>query len=174
MADQYVGEVRLFAGNFAPTGWALCNGQILPIAQNTALFSLLGTTYGGDGRSTFGLPNLQSRVPMHAGQGAGLSERQLGESGGQTAVALTDNEMPRHTHALRTAVSPTDTQPSSAVSLAAVGSGAPAYRAVGADRDLLHGSSVQLTGSGNAHNNLPPVLVVTFIIALQGIFPPRG
>src|SRR5512132_2584602 len=98
MADPFVAEIRMFAGNFAPTGWALCNGQLLPISQNTALFSLLGTTYGGDGKSTFALPNLQDSAPMHPGQGAGLSLRDLGEQGGTPFVTLLQSEMPSHTH----------------------------------------------------------------------------
>src|SRR5690242_12654423 len=98
MSDQFVAEIRIFGGNFAPVGWALCNGQLLPISQNTALFSLLGTNYGGDGKSTFGLPNLQGAVPLGAGQGPGLSLRDLGELGGEQTVTLLDTEMPAHAH----------------------------------------------------------------------------
>src|ERR671920_41300 len=101
MAQPYVGEIRMFAGNFAPAGWTFCNGQILPISQNTALFSLLGTTYGGDGKSTFALPNMQGSAPMHPGQGQGLSERDLGEMSGSEFVTLIESEMPVHTHTLR-------------------------------------------------------------------------
>src|SRR5262245_60083892 len=101
MSDPFVAEIRLFAGNFAPRGWAFCNGQLLPISQNTALFSLLGTNYGGDGRSSFALPDLQGRVPLHAGNGPGLSSRHLGEAGGDDTITLTDAQMPAHSHSLR-------------------------------------------------------------------------
>src|SRR5262245_43747114 len=106
--DPFLAEIRIFAGNFAPRGWALCNGQLLAIAQNTALFSLLGTTYGGNGTTTFGLPNLQNRLPMHAGQGPGLSPRDLGEVSGEETVTLVMNQMPQHSHALRTLTDPGD------------------------------------------------------------------
>src|SRR5947199_8143817 len=108
MSDQFVAEIRIFAGNFAPTGWALCNGQVLPISQNTALFSLLGTYYGGDGKTTFALPNLQGSVPIHQGQGGGLSQRFLGETGGEDSVTLLGTEMPRHTHAMMASPHPAD------------------------------------------------------------------
>ena len=108
MADPFIAEIRIFAGNFAPRGWAFCNGQLLPISQNTALFSLVGTTYGGDGRTTFGLPNLQGRVPMHPGNGPGLTARQLGESGGVETVTLAESQMPTHTHGLNAAPDPAE------------------------------------------------------------------
>ena len=112
MADPFVAEIRMFPFNFAPSGWAACNGQLMPISQNTALFSLLGTTYGGDGRSTFGLPNLQGLAPMHPGQGPGLTAYQLGETGGSETVSLLQSEIPSHTHAMRTsAVDGTDQTP---------------------------------------------------------------
>src|SRR6266496_5051174 len=106
MADPFLGEIRIFAGNFAPRGWAVCNGQLLAISQNTALFSLLGTTYGGDGRTTFGLPNLQGRAPMHQGQGPGLTPRTLGEQAGSQTVTLIANEMVSHNHAMVASTSP--------------------------------------------------------------------
>src|ERR1700693_3589868 len=106
MTDQFVAEIRIFAGNFAPTGWATCDGQLLPLSQNTALFSLLGTTYGGDGKSTFALPDFQGAAPMHQGQGPGLSLRDLGESAGEDAVTLLDTEQPSHSHTLMAAAFP--------------------------------------------------------------------
>ena len=176
MTDQFVGEIRIFAGNFAPTGWALCNGQLLPISQNTALFSLLGTMYGGDGKSTFGLPNLQGAAPLMAGQGNGLSNRVQGEIGGEATVTLTAAEMPAHSHPINggnsagTNAAPTNND----WGAASVTRGQKLYsQNAGTDRSmspLAFGAS----GSSQPHNNLPPYLTLTFIIALQGIFPPRS
>jgi microcystin-dependent protein len=172
--DQFVAEIRMFAGNFAPAGWAVCNGQLLPISQNTALFSLLGTTYGGDGRSTFGLPDLRDRAPMHPGQGPGLSLRDLGELGGQSSVTLLASEMPSHVHAAAVVESNATTadpanaggQPSGPVTLAV--SSTPVYSPVA--NFVPMGDQV---GGGQPHNNRQPYLALNFIIALQGIFPPR-
>lgn len=158
MADPFVGEIRLFAGNFAPTGWAFCLGQLMPIAQNTALFSLLGTNYGGDGRSTFGLPDLQDRVPIHAGgsAGPGLTQRSVGEMGGASSVTLLEPELPLHAHPAASTSLSTD-RPSG---------GIPAV------------GGRYVAGSGavanQPHQNRPPYLGLTFIIALQGVFPPRA
>ena len=173
MADQFLGEIRIFAGNFAPTGWALCQGQLLPISQNTALFSLLGTYYGGDGKSTFALPNLSDRVPLHQGRGPGLTERVLGETGGAATVTLTPAQMPRHTHTVMAASASSLTTPDTTAALAPVADGTPAYHADTGSRDPMAGSSVLTTGGGQPHNNLPPVLKLSFIIALQGIYPQR-
>ena len=159
MSDQFVAEIRLFAGNFAPTGWAFCNGQLLPISQNTALFSLLGTTYGGDGRSTFALPDLQDRVPIHTGSsqpGPGLSVRDLGEQGGASTVTLLPSEMPLHGHPAAGGAGSTDV---------ATGN----VPAAGGRYAAGPGPS-----SNQPHNNRPPYLGLTYIIALQGIFPPRS
>jgi microcystin-dependent protein len=168
MADPFVGEIRVVGFNFAPTGWALCNGQVLPIAQNTALFSLLGTTYGGDGRTTFALPNLQGRASMHQGQGPGLSYHALGEADGTQAETLSPAQMPAHNHALAAASgSATTGTPSSQVSLAAgaVKTYAPAHNVV---------PMGEVAGGGQPHNNMQPYLVLNYVIALTGIFPPRG
>lgn len=173
MADPFVAEIRIFGGNFAPRGWATCDGQLLPISQNTALFSLLGIYYGGDGRSTFALPDLQGRVPMHHGTGPGLTQRQLGEAAGSEAIALVQNEMPAHAHAaLSTSVAATDTNPNARV-LALSGEDTFLSRS---NRTLTAMSPQSLAPAGGSlpHNNLQPYLVLTFIIALQGIFPPRS
>jgi microcystin-dependent protein len=171
MSDAFVGEIRLFAGNFPPAGWAFCNGQLLPIAQNTALFSLLGTNYGGDGRSNFGLPNLQGRMPLGAGNGPGLIARSLGEAGGEATHTLLPSEMPQHKHAVQTAAAPDSGQPSPTAMLAQ-GNGAVYHGPT--NPAAMAASAVQANGAGWAHNNQPPVLAVSFIIAMQGIFPPRG
>lgn len=173
MSDQYLGEIRIFAGNYAPFGWALCNGQLLPISQNTALFSLLGTYYGGDGRSTFALPNLQSAFPMHQGQGPGLSPRGVGESGGQASVTLTAGQMPVHRHTLQSASSATTGTPNGSVALATASASAPIYRS-SANTTTMAAQSIAASGGGQPHNNLPPYLTLTFIIAMQGYFPPRS
>ncbi len=172
MSEPFIAEIRMFGGNFAPRSWAFCDGQLLPISQNTALFSLLGTTYGGDGRTTFGLPNLRDRSAMHPGRGPGLSPRTLGEMGGASAVTLTAAEMPRHGHALRGTASPTSTSPAGH-SMAATGNGSPAYRIPG-NTVAMAGEALGAAGSGGAHNNRQPVLGISFIIALQGVFPPRS
>lgn len=176
MADQFVGEVRMFCGNFAPAGWALCNGQLLPISQNTALFSLLGTNYGGDGRSTFALPNLQGAFALHAGAsaGPGLSARVTGQTGGAETVALAASQLPAHGHGMAAVSGATTGTPDAAVSLAPTSNGSPLYRAP--DNVWLNTApgDIGASGGGAAHNNLPPYLAVTFIIALQGIFPSRA
>ena len=173
MADPYIAEIRMFAGNFAPSGWAFCNGQLLPIQQNTALFSLLGTTYGGNGQTTFGLPDLRDRSPIHFQQGPGLSDRSLGETGGAAAVALTPAEIPAHTHVAKAALSPTSNTPNANVSLSPSGGGAPVYKAL-SHPTAMAAQTLSATGSALPHNNMQPYLAVTFIIALQGVFPPRS
>ncbi|MFN2608075.1 MAG: phage tail protein [Acidimicrobiales bacterium] len=170
MSDPFIGEIRMFGGNFAPRGWALCNGQLLSISQNTALFSLLGTTYGGNGQTTFGLPNLQSRVPMHAGQGPGLSPRTLGEVAGEESVTLTTTQMPAHGHlASGTNTAGAATRP---------GGNVPAATSAGAygpsPTDPMNGSFIASAGGSQPHDNMSPYLVVNFIIALEGIFPSRN
>jgi microcystin-dependent protein len=175
MTDQYVGEIRAVTFNFAPTGWALCNGQLLPINQNTALFSLLGTYYGGDGRVTFALPDLRDRTPMHWGDGPGLTSSFVGEWGGAASVALGPNEMPQHQHPFAVADTSGDTN-----SPAAAGYGVARYGRV-ADRQYapagapvtMHPLALGVAGQGFPHNNMPPFLALNFIIALQGSFPPR-
>jgi microcystin-dependent protein len=175
MSEPFVGEVRMFSGGFAPVGWALCNGQILPISQNTALFSLLGTNYGGNGTSNFALPNLQGAFPIHAGSsaGPGLSQRLVGETGGAESVTLTASQLPAHGHATEAVSAATTGTPGSTVSLAPTSNGSALYRAP--DVYLNTGAADMGASGGNgAHNNLPPYLAVTFIIALQGVFPPRS
>ncbi len=175
MTDPFLAEIRIFGGNFAPRGWALCNGQLMSISQNTALFSLLGTTYGGDGRVTFGLPNLQGATPMQQGQGPGLSQRYLGELGGTPTVTLIQSEMAMHTHTALSFdgagdnTSPTNNTWAQSRSLR---SGDPLY-STSAPNILMNGQAVLPTGGSQPHNNLPPYLTVSFIIALQGIFPQR-
>ena len=174
MADPFVAEIRMFPFNFAPKGWAFCDGQLLPLSQNTALFSLLGTTYGGDGKSNFALPNLKGRTPIHPGQGPGLSLRGLGETGGAVLVDLTLANAPVHTHAveLASASEAVDAQPAGgAPAVAAFAAyGNPAVGPTGATSDLLVGSGPTSTVS---HSNLQPFLTLNFCIALQGVYPPR-
>ncbi|MXV20148.1 phage tail protein [Deinococcus xianganensis] len=171
MSEPFVGEIRIFAGNFAPTGWALCNGQILPISQNTALFSLLGTTYGGDGRTTFGLPNLQGRAPMHWGNGPGLTPRNLGESGGAPTATLLTSQMPAHTHTMNAAIDPAESDNPANLALAR-GSNISPYAPT--PNTTLNPSTLSGQGGNQPHNNMQPYLTMNFIIALQGIYPPRS
>ncbi len=174
MADPFVAEIRIYPFNFAPTGWAFCNGQLMPLSQNTALFSLLGTVYGGNGKSNFALPNLQGSVPMHPGQGPGLSLRDLGEVGGSETVTLLESEIPTHAHQLQASPDPGDnTVPGPTVSLA--GSiGATVY--VTGNPPLTPAALQALAPAGGdaPHNNMQPYLTLNFCIALQGVFPPRG
>ena len=170
MTTPFMSEIRMFPFDFAPRGWAMCNGQILPINQNAALFSLLGTIYGGNGTTNFALPNMQSRVPMHAGQGPGLTSRSLGELGGTESHALTINEIPSHQHGLAATSAVPLGGPSNAL-LATPATTKP-YRA-GATQTF----SATLTGgsgSGAPHSNLQPYLTLNFCIALEGIFPARN
>jgi microcystin-dependent protein len=175
MADPFVAEIRIFPFNFAPRGWAFCNGQLMPISQNTALFSLLGTTYGGDGKSTFALPNIQGRAPMHPGQGPGLSLHDLGETGGSDTVTLQQSEMPAHNHAMGA-----QTAPLGAVAAPAGATlGRPATGGLyvtGANPALvtMSPSVLAAAGGGLPHNNLQPYLTLNFCIAQQGVFPARS
>jgi len=178
MSDPYIGEIRIFSGNFAPQGWALCDGQLMAISQNTALFSLLGTTYGGDGRSTFALPDLRDMAPLQAGQGNGLSLRDLGETGGEQAVTVTVAQMPSHTHAIN-CVSGAGDQNSPVGNIWAEAhvsrQGVPLYAAgTSSGAPQMSPQAFAVAGGGQPHNNLPPSLTLTFIIALQGVFPPRS
>jgi len=175
MADPFVAEIRIFPFNFAPKGWAWCNGQLLPISQNTALFSLLGTTYGGDGKSTFALPNIQGSAVMHPGQGPGLSQHDLGETGGSEAVALLESEIPAHSHALNASQGDgTERTPGvGGGQLLATGVGISQYQTPGALTSLSP-NAVAPVGGSQPHNNMQPYVTFNFNIALQGIFPPRG
>lgn len=172
MADPFVAEIRIFPFNFAPRGWAFCDGQLLPLSQNTALFSLLGTTYGGNGKSNFALPDLQGRAPMYWGQGPGLSLHDIGEMGGAETVTLLESEIPIHTHSLLTS-------PNAASSRAAAGAALARSRGGNLYNDNASGllpmaaAGVGTGGSSAPHNNMMPHLTLSFCIALQGVFPPR-
>lgn len=175
--DPFIGEIRIFAGNFPPTGWALCNGQLMSISQNTALFSLLGTNYGGDGRSTFGLPNLQGSAALMAGQGSGLSLRSLGETGGEQTVTLTQAEMPIHSHTVNANNGSGDqgTPGGNFWATARVGrQGTNMYTQNLGSPAQMNPQATGVAGSSQPHSNMPPYLVLTFIIALQGVYPPRS
>ncbi len=174
MSDQFVAEIRIVPFNFPPTGWALCDGQIMPISQNTALFSLLGTTYGGDGKSTFALPNLQGCAPLHPGQGQGLSLRDLGELGGSQFVTLLQTEIPSHTHGVFGSPSPADTG-EAANNVWGVAQNergdVDGYQTAGNTNMAF--TAYAPAGGNLPHNNMMPYLTLNFLIALQGIFPPR-
>ena len=175
MADPFVAEIRIFPFNFAPKGWAWCNGQLLPLSQNTALFSLLGTTYGGDGKSNFALPNMQGNAPMHPGHGPGLSDHFLGEEGGTDTVTLLQSEMPSHSHSVRghTADAGDNTASASTVVLAKSNNG-QAYQTAVTGLTQMAFQTLAAAGSGFPHNNMMPYLTLYFNIALQGVFPPRS
>lgn len=176
MADPFVAEIRIFPFNFAPKGWAWCDGQVMPISQNTALFSLLGTTYGGNGKSNFALPDLQGRAPMHPGQGPGLSLHDLGETGGSETVTLLESEIPAHAHAISASSNAADEE----------GTKQPAGAIPGVQQDAnqlytalssaaaFNAQALAPAGGDQPHNNLMPYLTFYFCIALQGVFPPRG
>ena len=174
MSEPFVGQVIAVGFNFAPVGWALCQGQLLPISQNTALFSLLGTTYGGDGQSTFGLPDLRGRAALGMGQGSGLQPYPLGQPGGVESVTLTANQFASHTHALQAAATATTPTPGSGVVLGTPTAATPIYATAGAPATLA-GSAVSLAAGGNgAHENRQPSLAINYIIALFGIFPSQN
>jgi len=176
MSDPYLAEIRMFGGNFAPRNWALCNGQILPISQNTALFSLLGTTYGGNGQSNFALPDLQGRSPMHWGNGAGLSSRSLGEEGGENSVTLLSTEMPQHSHAISGATIASSNPGETPFANTLFTNSGPNQLYATALTSLvqLAPESVTFQGGSLPHNNQQPFLAVTFIICLGGLFPARN
>ena len=178
MADPFVAEIRIFPFNFAPKGWAFCDGQLMPISQNTALFSLLGTTYGGDGKSTFALPDMQGNAPMHPGQGPGLSLHDLGEMSGSETVTLLESEIPSHTHTLEsvTSFAGSANDPTGHV-LAKATTGTPlnAYIPFAGNTPLatMALQAIAPAGGDQPHNNMMPYLTLNFNIALQGVFPPR-
>lgn len=173
MSEPFVGEIRMFAGNFAPRGWAFCDGQLLAVSQNDALFSLLGTIYGGDGRTTFGLPEMRGRLPVHAGSGPGLSPRRLGARGGAETVTLTANNMPTHTHTVRASDSNgTETAPTNHYFSR---DDEKVYHAppLSSSVTQLTNTAISSVGGSQSHSNLMPALCVNFIIALFGIYPSR-
>ena len=173
MADPFVAEIRIFPFGVVPKGWALCDGQLMPTSQNTALFSLLSTTYGGDGVSNFALPDLQARAPMHPGQGPGLSLHSLGESGGANAVALQVSEMPAHSHAPMAAPDTALVKlPGSNVSMAR-SRNANAYQDGVNNLLSMNAAAIGVSGGGQPHNNMQPYVAFNFCIALQGVFPPQ-
>jgi microcystin-dependent protein len=170
--DPFVGEVRVVAFNFAPTGWAQCNGQLLPISQNTALFSLLGTFYGGDGKSTFALPDFQDQAAQHQGVGQGLTEFIIGEQSGTELVTLLQTEMPQHNHNVLARNDPAELQAPAPNRVMARSTAGFAYN-MSTPNVIMDPQSLSVTGSSFPHNNWQPVLVLNFIIAMQGVFPPR-
>lgn len=176
MSNPYLAEIRMFGGNFAPRGWALCNGQILPISQNTALFSLLGTFYGGNGQSNFALPDLQGRSPMHWGNGAGLSPRSIGEEGGENSVTLLSTEMPQHSHAISGAAIAGSNPGATPFANTLFTNSSPNQLYATALTNLvpLAPQSITIQGGSLPHNNQQPYLAVTFIICMSGIFPARN
>lgn len=176
MSSPFVAEIRIFGFNFAPRGWAFCDGQILPLSQNTALFSLLGTTYGGDGKSNFALPNLQGSAPMQQGQGSGLSQRDLGQIGGEQTVTLLNSEIPNHTHTVISTASPaTQNNANGGVWAKATIARQPqtAYSDHFSPTVPMSPQALSITGNSSPHNNMPPYLTLNFCIALQGVFPAR-
>jgi len=173
MSDPFVAEIRVMPYNFAPKGWARCDGQVVPISQNTALFSLIGNYYGGNGVSNFALPDLRGDFVMGAGQGPGLSNRSLGETVGTPTVTLQPQEMPGHSHNLMAGATPASTSPSTSLMSPTANGGGNAYRAPGIAAPMAP-ASLGSAGGGQAHENRQPYLAVPFCIALQGIYPPRG
>jgi microcystin-dependent protein len=177
--DPFVAEIRVFPFTFAPRGWAFCNGQLLPLSQNTALFSLLGTTYGGNGQTTFGLPDLQGRTAMHPGQGQGLSLRDLGESGGVETVTLLQSEMPIHTHGLTACdADATDDVPTGLLPAKGQFDDGTTFGPIGgysatAPNTNMSPSALTLSGGGQPHANMQPYLTLNYCIALVGVYPPR-
>ncbi|MCA9972191.1 MAG: phage tail protein [Anaerolineales bacterium] len=171
MSEPFVGEIRMFAGNFAPRGWAFCDGQLLAVSQNDALFSLLGTIYGGDGRTTFGLPDMRGRVPLHQGQGPGLSPRRIGAKAGAESVTLTTAQMPAHAHTVR--VSGADAHSSAPAGMLPGKTASIGLYTTSAPANDFAPTAVGSSGGSRSHSNLMPTLCINFIIALVGIYPSR-
>ncbi len=171
MPEPFIGEIRMFCGDFAPREWALCDGQLLQVSENPALFSLLGTTYGGDGRVTFGVPDLRGRAPIHAGTGPGLTNRRLGQKGGSETTALTTNQMPSHNHGVKASTE----QGSSASPEDTVLSEAGNDNFIDSELNTnMKSEMITNTGGGHRHDNMSPYQVVNYIIALQGTYPSRS
>ncbi len=171
MSEPFIAEIKIFGGNYAPRSWAFCDGQLLPISQNTALFSIVGTTYGGDGRTTMGLPNMQGRAPMHPGRGPGLTDRRLGQKTGVETVTLSESQMPVHTHTQQAASRRARNEFPSAT--AVFGEASETTYAQGATVDMAD-QVIGSTGGSQSHNNMQPYLTLNFIIALQGLYPSRS
>jgi microcystin-dependent protein len=171
MAEPFLAEIQIYPFNFPPRGWAFCNGQLMPISQNTALFALLGTIYGGDGKSTFALPDIQGKVVVQPGQGAGLADRLQGEEGGAEFVTLLESEMPAHAHALR--VSPDDADLSNPLASRSLARSAGGFAYAATPNTAMAPQALAPAGGDLPHNNMQPYLVLHFCIALQGVFPPR-
>ena len=171
MSEPFVAEIRIFAGNFAPRGWAFCNGQLLPVSQNTALFSLIGTTYGGDGRTTTALPNLEGRAPMHPGRGPGLTSRRLGERGGVETVTLSEAQMPNHNHTLRADPRPAVENDAANFYWARASN---LWSDTARAETPLSDAALANTGGSQAHDNMQPYLAINYIIALVGLYPSRS
>jgi microcystin-dependent protein len=175
MSEPFVAEIRIFAGNFAPRGWAFCDGQLLPVSQNTALFSLIGTTYGGDGRSTTALPNLEGRVPMHPGRGPGLTSRRLGQRGGVETVTLSEAQMPNHNHSqMASAENGGFGSLTTQMALARSRGGNLYQTNTNSNLVPMDPRSLPSTGGSQAHNNMQPFLAINFVIALVGLYPSRS
>ena len=172
MAEPFVGEIRMFAGNFAPRGWAFCDGQLLAVSQNDALFSLLGTIYGGDGRTTFGLPDLRGRLPLHAGTGPGLSPRRLGAKSGAEKVTLTVNQLPSHNHEFR-GTNDLSASPNPSSNVVSRSTSVDGYIRNEVANQNLNSDTLTHIGGSRSHTNIMPYLCVHFIIALFGIYPSR-
>lgn len=173
MSDPYVGEIRMFAGSYAPQGWELCQGQLLSIEENEVLFYVLGTTYGGDGQTNFALPDLRGRVPVHAGAAPGLTQRVPGESGGVERVTLTQQQMPAHTHALSASGNAADATRDASNGVPAVVAGTNIYGPV-TTPGAMKANVISAAGGGLPHDNMAPYLCVNFIISLYGVFPPQN
>jgi microcystin-dependent protein len=175
MSDPFVAEIRIFPFNFPPTGWAFCNGQLLPISQNTALFALLGTVYGGNGKSNFALPDLQGNVPMHPGFAQGLTDRFLGELSGEETITLLPTEIPLHTHTLMASVEDgIQGSVQTGVTLSRSVGGTMYQTTTNSSLTNMHPQALSPAGGGLPHNNMMPFLTLNFCIALQGVFPPRS
>ncbi|OJT24560.1 phage tail protein [Archangium sp. Cb G35] len=174
MSEPFIGEIRMFAGNFPPRGWQFCQGQILSIAQNQALFAILGTTYGGNGQTTFALPDLRGRYPMQPGQGPGLSPRTLGEQGGSETVTLIANQMPAHTHSLNANLNEGNNESPEGSVLSAYPPGTTPTTYNTTINTTMNPAAIGVAGGSQPHNNMSPFLCLNFIIALEGIFPSRN
>lgn len=174
MSEPFVGEIRMFAGNFAPRGWAFCDGQLLAVSQNDALFSLLGTIYGGDGRTTFGLPDLRGRIPLHQGTGPGLSQRRLGSKSGAENVTLTTNQLASHSHDFNASTADADTQVPLGKVLGESTTNLRYLKNASPSAARLNSASLSNTGGSRSHTNMQPTLCLHYIIALFGIYPSRS